>query len=149
MKATADATNLYLYLEVKKSAMYDNDAYGHANQCHIYFGNGSGESKHWAWNAPYTTKLSGWMKYKNAPRFISYGGIDYEQKSVEHLDLYCYEIAVKREGIDALSGESATICMEIDQMYTDEGGNWLGSNTQVGFAPARWTDALTVSLLTE
>lgn len=35
MKATADATNIYLYVEVKKSALYDNNEYGYANLCHI------------------------------------------------------------------------------------------------------------------
>lgn len=149
MKATADATNLYLYLEVKKSALYDNNEYGHANQCNIYFGDGSGENTHWAWAAPYTKKMSGWMKYKNASRFIHYDGITYEQKTAEHLDRYCYELAVKRSDISALAGSSATICMEINQLYTDAGGNWLGSNTQIGFAPARWTEALTVTLPSE
>lgn len=149
MKATADATNLYLYLEVKKSALYDNNEYGHANQCHIYFGDGSGEDKYWAWEAPYTKKMSGWMKYKNAPRFIHYDGITYEQKTAEHLDRYCYELAIKRSDVSALAGSSATICMEINQLYTDANGNWLGSDTQVGFAPARWTEALTVTLPSE
>ena len=149
MKATADASNLYIYLEVKKSALYDNNEYGHANLCQIYFGNDTGESKHWAWDAPYTTKMSGWMKYKNAPRFISYDGITYEQKAVEHLDLYCYEIAVERSKVIALAGSSATICMEINKLYTDAGGSWLGEETQVGFVPARWAEALTVTLPVE
>ena len=149
MKATADATNLYLYLEVKKSALYDNNEYGHSNLATIYFGDGSGNNTHWAWSAPYTKKMTGWMKYKNAPRFISYDGITYEQSSVEHLDLYCYEIAIKRSDVDALAGASATVCMEINQKYTDAAGAWLGESTQVGFAPARGTDALTVTLPAE
>lgn len=146
MKATADATNIYLYVEVKKSALYDNNEYGHANLCQIYFGNGTGETRHWAWTAPYTVKMSGWMKYNNAPRFIHYDGITYEQKTAEHLDRYCYEIAIKRSDISALAGSSATICMEINQKYVDTNDNWLGADTQVGFAPARWTEGLTVTL---
>ena len=149
MKATADATNLYLYLEVKKSALYDNGEYGHANLCCIYFGDGTGSTAHWAWTAPYTKKIEGWMKYKNAARFITYSGVTYEQITAEHNDLYYYEVAIKRSDITALAGSSATICVEINQQYTDAGGNWLGSNTQIGFAPARSAEALTVTLPTE
>lgn len=144
MKATADTDNLYLYLEVKKSALYDNAEYGHSNLGTIHFGNGSGEQKHWAWAAPYTTKMTGWMKYKNAPRFIHYDDVSYEQSAEEHLDLYCYEIAIKRSDVSALAGSSATICMEINQQYVAT--DWMGSYTQVGFAPARGAEALTVTL---
>lgn len=149
MKATADADKLYLYLEVKKSALYDCAEYGHSNLCYIYFGDGSGATKYWPWTAPYTTKMSGWMKYNNTPRFIHYDGITYNQSAAEHLDLYCYEIAVNRSGIGALAGTSATICIEITQKYTDASGKWQGEDTQVGFAPARWNDALTVTLPAE
>ena len=144
MKATADATNLYLYLEVKKSALYDNNEYGHSNLATIHFGDGSGEQKHWAWAAPYTTKMTGWMKYKNAPRFISYDGITFEQSAEEHLDLYCYEIAIKRSDVPALTGQSATVCVLINKQYVTD--DWYGEETQVGFAPARWAEALTVTL---
>lgn len=150
MKATADATNLYLYLEVKKNALYDNDEYGHANLCYIYFGDGTGEETHdWAWTVPYTKKIEGWMKYKNASEFVTYSGITYEQKTDEHNGCYCYEIAIKRSDISALAGLSATICMEINQLYTDAGGNWSGLWDQIAFAPARWAEALTVTLPAE
>ena len=148
MKATADATNLYLYLEVKKSALYDNDEYEHANLFYIYFGDGTGETKYWAWNTPYKTKIEGWMKYENVARFLTYSGITYEQKTAEHNDLYYYEIAIERSDIPELTGSSATICIEVNQLYT-LAGSWLGENKQIGFAPARWNDAFMVTLPTE
>ena len=146
MKAQADETYLYLYLEVKKSALYDNDEYEHENLATIYFGDGTGTNTYWPSNTPYTQYITGWMKYKNAPEFKSYAGVAYAQSTDEHLGLYCYEIALKRSDITALTGKSATVCMEINQQYTDASGKWAGNDTQVGFAPARWTDALTVTL---
>ena len=146
MKATADAEYLYIYVEIKKDALYDDASYGHGNHNYFYFGNGTGTDTFWAWDAPYLNRLQGWLKYKNAPRYLTYDYSDYAQSVVEHSGNYCYEIAFKRAGLSALAGSSATVCMTVDGVYTDAGGSWLGSWDAIGYAPARWTAPLVVSL---
>jgi len=146
MKATADADNLYLYLEVKKAALYDNSDYGYANYSHLYLGNGTGETAFWAWEStPYVEYLSSWMKYKNGPRYINWNSGFVGQSAVEHGDLYCYEIALQRSAFTALSGSSATLCFLINKQYVAS-DVWGGSEDQIGFAPARWAEGLTVAL---
>ena len=145
MKATADADNLYVYLEVKKDALFDDASYQYSNYSHLYIGDGSGEKKHWAWDTPYVTTFSSWMKYKNGPRYINWNAGFVGQKAMEHGDLYCYEIAIARSSDPALSGSSCTLCFEINKQYVIE-EEWFGEETQIGFAPARWTEGMNVTL---
>ena len=150
MKATADADNLYVYLEVKKDALYDDAGYQYSNQSQLYIGDGSGETAFWAWPTPYTDRFESWMKYKNAPRYINWNAGFVGQKAMEHGDCYYYEIAIARSSYSALSGSSCTLCFYINKkyVYKDEAGAevWAGEDTQIGFAPARWTEGLTVTL---
>ena len=148
MKGTADADNLYIYLEVQKDALISDPSYGHSSHNYFYFGNGTGETTYWPWEAPYLDRFQGWLQYQNAPRYISYDISGYSQKAVEHDGLYIYEIAFSRSSssFTALGGSSVTVCMNIDGIYTDSAGGWLGTWDATAFAPARWTDALTVDL---
>ena len=148
MKGTADASNLYIYLEVKKASLISDPSYGHSGHNYFYFGNGTGESTYWPWAAPYIDRFQGWLLYKNGPRYLSYDISGFAQKAVEHNDLYVYEIAFSRasSSFTTLSGSSVTVCMNTDGIYTDASDQWVGSWDAAGFAPARWTDALTVAL---
>ncbi|MBQ2525276.1 MAG: hypothetical protein II542_00380, partial [Bacteroidales bacterium] len=150
MKATADADNLYVYLEVKKDALYDDAGYQYSNQSQLYIGDGSGKTAFWAWPTPYIDRFESWMKYKNAPRYINWNAGFVGQKAMEHGDCYYYEIAIARSSYSALSGSSCTLCFYINKkyVYKDEAGAevWAGEDTQIGFAPARWTEGLTVTL---
>ncbi len=145
LKATADVDNLYVYFEIKKDAMYDDSSYSYSNNSHLYIGNGTGSTAHWAWTAPYVHSFNSWLKYKNAPRYINWNSGFVGQSNVEHKGNICYEIAIARSSYSALSGTSATLCMDANKQYV-VGESWMGEETQIGFAPARWNDALVVSL---
>ena len=145
LKATADADNLYVYFEIKKDAMYDDSSYSYSNNSHLYVGDGTGSTAYWAWSAPYAHSFNSWLKYKNAPRYINWNSGFVGQSNVEHKGNICYEIAIARSSYSALSGSSATLCMDANKQYV-VGESWMGEETQIGFAPARWNDALVVSL---
>ena len=151
MKATADTDKLYVYLEVKKSGLFDDSTYQYSNYSYLCIGNGTGEKKDWMWDDPYLHKFTSWMKYKNAPRYINWNaGFDSADASVvEHQDLYCYEFAIARASYEALQGSSCTLALSINKQYVakvDGAEQWFGEETQVGFCPARWTPALAVTL---
>jgi hypothetical protein len=145
LKAKADATNLYVYFEIKKDALYDDSGYSYSNNSHLYIGDGSGTKTHWAWTAPYVHHFDSWLKYKNAPRYINWNAGFVGQSNVEHTGKYCYEVAIGRSSYTALAGSSATLCFEVNQQYV-VGETWMGEETQIGFAPARWAEALVVPL---
>lgn len=149
MKATANETNLYLLLQVKKEALYDNAGYKYANYSHLYIGDGSGETAFWAWPTPYLHDFTSWFKYNNAPRYINWNTGFVGQKAVEYLGCFYYEVAIARSSYTALQGASATLCLMINQQYVhivDEVEKWAGTETQIGFVPARWSAGLTVEL---
>ncbi len=147
MKATADANNLYVYLEVKKDALYDNSAYNYANYSHLYIGSGSateGES-FWGWTAVFESKIDAWMKYGNNARYYHWNGNLTKPTAVEHGGLLYYEIAVTRSAFPGLSGSSAILGMYITKQWV-EGETWLGTSDQIGIVPARWQAPLSVTL---
>ena len=148
MKATADATNLYIYLEVKKDALYDNAGYHYANCSELYIGSGSAtEGKaFWAWeNVYFEKKHEAWLKYNNTPRYYHWDSNITKPTAVEHGDLYYYEIAVTRSAIPALAGSSAILGIYMTGQWV-EGEAWMGSSDAIGCAPARWEAPLEVAL---
>lgn len=145
LKATADASNLYVFFEIKDGTLFDNSGYHYSNYSHLYFGDGSGTKTHWAWSAPYVNSFSSWLKYNNGPRYINWNAGFVGQSTADHNGNTCYEVAIARSSYSALSGSSATICMEVNKQYV-VGEEWMGEETQIGFAPARWQDALVVAL---
>ncbi len=145
LKATADASNLYVYFEIKNSALFDDAGYHYSNYSHLYIGDGTGEKKSWAWEAPYVHSFTSWLKYNNAPRYINWNDGFVGQSNTEHNGNICYEVAIARASYSALSGSSITLCMDANKLYV-VGEEWQGEETQIGFAPARWQDALVVTL---
>ncbi len=147
MKATADADRLYVYLEVKKDALYDNVAYEYANCSQLYIGSGSAtEGKSfWGWTAVFESKIEAWMKTGNNARYYHWNSNLTKPTAVEHGDLLCYEIAVTRSAFPELAGSSAIIGMYITQQWF-EGGAWQGKSDAIGIAPARWQAPLSVTL---
>lgn len=145
LKAASDASKLYLYFEVKKDALYDNDAYSHSNLVNIYLGDaGSTTEFSWQWTSLYTKRFEGWAKHSNAFSYITYQCSGLESNVIVHGDFAFYELSIPRSFDTCLSGSAATVAMEINQQYVESA--WAGSNTQIGFAPATGGPAMEVPL---
>lgn len=147
LKATSDASNLYLFFEVAKTSTYSETGYTHENLLYIYLGDSSSETAHsWQWTNNYTVKFEGWLLQSGVPNYVTYAsGAVVGSTSVAYGDSYFYEIAIPRTYNTCLAGTSATVSIEANQQYV-ESGTWKGSNTQIGFAPTTGGTALTVSM---
>ena len=59
-----------------------------------------------------------------------------------------YEVTLLRSGFSALSSDTVYVSFEINQKYVQVVGSdetWLGSSTQIGFAPTTGIAALSVT----
>ncbi|MBO4467082.1 MAG: DUF4832 domain-containing protein [Bacteroidales bacterium] len=141
MKATADAGNLYVFLDIKAGSSYllDNDTYDYANYCVLYAGDGtSSGSKPWMWSTYYQTTREGWLKTGNSVAYTVGTGAITDYTATVSGDHCYYEIAYPRTGNTPLLGTTAYIGFTFDKryrigsdVYTDPS---LGS-TCTGFAP--------------
>ena len=145
MKLAADASNLYVYLEVRKDRMYDEPGYDYANYSHLFIGNAEAENVDDRWpDTPYGLLYKCWMKLNNLPRYYHWYGDLSKNEAVEHSGIYYYEIAVARTAIPA-NWANATVCFDIDQQYV-VGSEWLGEETVIGCAPAEGAAGLSIDL---
>lgn len=148
IKGKMDATYLYLYFEVDESALYDNADYKYANYSFLYLGDSdSATAFDWQWTSMYTTKISSWIKYNNNLAFMNWNA-NISSYIEEHNDVAYYEVKITRSAFSCLSGSSALVSLEINKQYVqivEEQEKWLGSSTQVGFAPTTGVAALTVT----
>lgn len=156
LKVTANSSKVFVYLEMKKSALYDNDDYEYANLLRIYLGDASSTTDHyWQWTSKYTKKFSSWLKKDNKANLITYECDGYQSHVEEHSSLFVseevpilyYEISIPRTFDNCLKGTSATIAIEANKQYV-EGGTWKGEETQIGFAPNTGGTALSFTLPT-
>lgn len=154
LKATANASKVFVYMEIKKSALYDNDLYEYGNLLKIYLGNDASTTAFdWQWVGNYTKKFNSWLTKDNVPNLITYECSGYQSHVEEHASQYVsgdvpilyYEIAIPRTFDDCLKGTSATVAVEANKQYV-EGGEWKGESTQIGFAPTCWGPTLSFTL---
>jgi len=149
IKAKMDATNLYVYFELKESALYDTADYKYANYSFLYLGNSSSTTAFsWQWTSSYTSKISSWIKYKNALNFMNWNSSISYNVDTDGLGTAYYEITILRSAFDCLSSDTVYVSFEINQQYVqvvESVETWLGSSTQIGFAPTTGTAALTVT----
>lgn len=146
MRATSDASYLYILLDINASSSYllDNDTYDYSNYAVLYAGNGTASgSSHWGWSPNYQDTSEGWLKTGNA---ISYtkgtGGFLDAIASLSGDGKHCYyEITYPRT--TALQGTTAYIGFTFDKRYrigsTVYNDGTLGS-TAVGYAPTTNSD---------
>lgn len=149
IKATGDASNLYVYFEVAEDALIDNAGYDYANYCYMYLGNAdSAKPYDWQWTGNYTDKISSWIKVSNNLSFTNWKS--YSSFKIDtHNGAACFEVTLSRSGLACLQGTSATVAVEINSIYLVDGNDWGtqgGSTTQIGFAPSTGGSALEVSL---
>ena len=149
IKATGDATYLYVYFEVVEDALYDDDNYMFANISHLYLGDSNSTTAYsWQWTDKYSVLIESWIKYNNSPNFMNWKSY-ISHKVMDHLGILYYEVAIKRADVACLQGTSATVALEINQKYQiDDSHSREGSSTQIGFAPTTWGPALSVALPT-
>ena len=141
MKVTADATNLYVFLDIKSSSDYllDNASYDWSNYAVLYAGDGSDSgSLHWGWSTKYQNRIEGWLKTDNTLKYTVGTGAIVDAIAVTSGDHTYYEIAYPRTGNSALLGTSAYLSFTFDKRYrigeTVYNDPTVGS-TCVGYAP--------------
>ena len=150
IKATGDASHLYVYFEVKEDALIDNAGYAFANYSYLYLGNDASTKQYdWQWEGNYTEKISSWIKADNILGFLNWKS--YCSSKIEvHNGVVYFEIALDRSGLACLQETTATVAFEINIIYLVE-NDWStqgGSTTQIGFAPNTFGPALSVTLPT-
>ncbi|MBP5521382.1 MAG: hypothetical protein J6X82_03060 [Bacteroidales bacterium] len=149
IKATGDASHLYVYFEVNEGALIDNDGYDYANYSYLYLGNGASTKPYdWQWQGNYTEKISSWIKANNTLGFLNWKSYCSSIFEVHNGVVY-YEIALDRSGLSCLQDTTVTVAFEINSIYLVDGNDWGtqgGSTSQIGFAPATWGPALQVNL---
>ena len=153
LKATANASTLYLYFEVKKAPLYSDASYAYSNLAKIFLGDENSTKETWQWNTKYTKSFNSWIQTDGAPKLTTFECDGLDSQVVEHsklavdadIPMLIYEVAIPRSFDACLQGTSAYVSMEINKKYV-VGSEWLGEETQVGFAPACWVDALSVTL---
>lgn len=146
IKATSDATNLYLYVEVLKASTYAETGYSHANQLTVYLGDAESTTSHyWQWTNKYSTYFSGWLVRNGEPNYITYDVTLAGSTSVKLGDKYYYELGIPRTLNACLAGASATVSVEANQKYV-EADVWKGLDDQIGFAPTTGGEAMTVTM---
>ena len=141
IKATADATNLYLFLDMKSSSSYllDNASYNYANYCVLYAGDGtSSGTKPWMWSTYYQTTREGWLKTANSIAYTVGSGAIVDYIATVSGDHCYYEITYPRTGNTPLLGTTAYVGFTFDKRYrigeTVYEDPSLGT-TCTGFAP--------------
>jgi len=150
IKAYADASKLYLYLEVATASLYDNAAYSHANKMYFYVNDGSAGSSS-AWTQGYSIKNSeNWLKINNVTvldswdSFINSKNIAIYNKA----GITILEVAINRSFDTCLQGTSCYVAVDISNQYV-ESGTWHGSSsTKIGYAPAAGESMLAVTMPT-
>ncbi len=146
IKATSDATNLYLYVEVLKASTYAETGYSHANQLTVYLGDAESTTSHyWQWTNKYSTYFSGWLVRNGEPKYITYDVTLAGSTSVKLGDKYYYELGIPRTLNACLAGASATVSVEANQKYV-EADVWKGLDDQIGFAPTTGGEAMTITM---
>lgn len=151
LKASGNASRVFLYFEVEKASLHDNASYSHANLLNIYFGDSSSTTAFsWQWTSNYTKLLEGWLQYGGVPSYITYGCDGLLSQVVSHdeggVTILSYELSIPRSFDACLQGTSATVAMYANDQYTIPGdSNWYGGE-YIGFAPTCWRDALSFTL---
>lgn len=141
MKVTADASNLYVFLDIKSGSDYllDNPGYDYSNYAVLYAGDGSDSgSSHWGWSTKYQNRIEGWLKTGNALEYTAGTGAIVDAVAVTSGDHTYYEITYPRDGNSALTGTTAYLSFTFDKRYMTGGSVYDDpslSSTCVGYAP--------------
>lgn len=156
LKATGNASRVFLYFKMKRASLYDEPTYEYANLLKIYFGDSASTTDFdWQWTSKYTVKFNSWLQMGGVPNYITYdcpgtlSHVDCHDELFvdEDISMVYYELSIPRSFDTCLQGTTATVAMEANQQYV-VGGSWQGSSSQIGFAPTCWRDALSFTLPT-
>ena len=148
IKATADDTYLYVYLEVLNERLYSNDSYTYSNRSYLYVGDGSaGTSSNWTQDSQ--TKVEGWLKYNGVPCYINWANVIDNNRANGTIagDIAYFEMAIQRSAVSCLQSASASTAY-VGFMVTDtyNTGSTYGSRAENGYAPAKGGSMLEVAV---
>lgn len=148
IKATADDTYLYVYLEVLNERLYSNDSYTYSNRSYLYVGDGSaGTSSNWTQDSQ--TKVEGWLKYNGVPCYINWANVIDNNRANGTIagDIAYFEMAIQRSAVPCLQSASASTAY-VGFMVTDtyNTGSTYGSRAENGYAPAKGGSMLEVAV---
>lgn len=148
IKATADDTYLYVYLEVLNERLYSNDSYTYSNRSYLYVGDGSaGTSSNWTQDSQ--TKVEGWLKYNGVPCYINWADVIDNNRANGTIagDIAYFEMAIQRSAVSCLQSASASTAY-VGFMVTDtyNTGSTYGSRAENGYAPAKGGSMLEVAV---
>lgn len=149
IKAAADASHVYVYLEILNDKLYSNTSYTYSDRSYLYIGDGSGEtSSNWTQNCQ--TKVEGWLKYYGVPEFRNWSSY-IEGDAVNAIiagGIAYFEIAIKRSELSYLQAATAStayVGFMVTSCY-NTGGSTSGSKAEIGYAPAKDGSMLAVSI---
>lgn len=146
MKATGDATYLYLYMEVDPSALVKTNAYDH--YFHIYVSDGSGSTKYWG--AATCSDIGGnaWAVIGGNQSFANWNAA-FSSNLLDSFGTWYYEIRIQRSFNPILAaGGEVGVAVVLDDVYTDNGEDYanLNSHTPYGIIPTSGSDMYEVTL---
>lgn len=146
MKATGDASYLYLYMEVDPSALVKTNAYDH--YFHIYVSDGSGSTKYWGSATCSDIGGNAWAVVGGNQAFTNWNAA-FSSNLLDSFGTWYYEIRIQRSFNPILAaGGEVGVAVVIDDVYTDNGVDYanLNSHTPYGIIPTRGSDMYTVNL---
>ena len=146
MKALGDATNLYIYLEIKNTRLDYDTSHPYANQLSLYLSDGTGTTAAAYWNGNYNQSLVLWTLHNQTPAFDPYPAAAVTSAPSLVGDVLKVEFSVPRSYDTCLSGNSVWVALHIDEMYslsTIEYGQ--GTTTPIGFVPVNAGDMYEVT----
>ena len=103
MKASSDATYIYLYVEVDKRKLLADSSRDYANAIYTYFGNDESTSISWPWNgkSSWNDRKTAWLTKYGQPSVSSWESIiattgNNVGTAIRRGDIYCYDMKLKR-----------------------------------------------------
>ena len=153
IKAVADAKNVYVYLKVDNSKLYNAD-YTYSNRSYLYIGDGTAGSVAGYWTGGYyKVQVEGWLKNGATPSFTNWsGGVIVGGAGSGYIDegILYLEMAIARSKVDFLKNKAASNAYigftATDAYYIQTPETWGGTSSLIGCAPAQDTPMLEVSV---
>jgi len=152
LKVGSDATKVYFYIEIAKSAFITTPAYAYAQYLTMCFDNGddSGSYSTSHWNSAYYDKYYQFWTINNGNYKLSNWSVTNLVKSVAvDGDVVKFEWGFDRSSHSVFSGKYLRLGVYLDSQTVDNSsGNevWGGSATPIGYAPASNVDMVMVAL---
>ena len=143
MKVTADASKVYVCLEVMKDKLVW-DQHPYANRSYLCISDGTGASDRWAMGEG--TKVEGWLMFNAEPYYINWNDIvvDHRAYGATVGDVVYFEMALDRTKVDVLKTTKAYFGFFETDTYNH--GSTAGSRAEIGYVPAKGGNLLEVTL---